>query len=619
VVVPANLLEPKAARTLRWVFTHELTHLRRGDAWTCILFGLGQLLYFCLPWFWWLRRQVRLCQEYIADAAAAEQMSDPEDYAQFLISLTQAPAVPLGALGVLGNSSDLFRRVTMLLQSPTRVEESCPRWWSLATASGLLGLTLCIAGIGLRAEAAARQDEREPATAARDNPGEKPNSDENNAEPADKRPSKQRPAVQKVLRDLEELLKDLPSAVDAKSIKQLQRQLEQLKRDEVSKDRIDLQHGDWLPYHELNPADGFVRWTQQRNEGRLGVQVQKPSPTLSEQLDLPKGQGLVIESVVPNSAAAKAGLKKHDVLLEFNGKPVPNEVADFVRMLNEVKAHTPVDAVVLRKGRRETIKELSLPEARSMQPFQFHVAPGAQPIPMQPGGGAFFNWTPPNVQFHNFGAPGQRGVFTTMFRTKERFNTRYQEGSLIITVIGSVTGGKGKVKEIHIQDGGKSEAYVNVDKVPEQYRDKVKYLIEMSEKNYLKIETGDQKKESSHKNREHEKSGQTNVHRETIKLEGGRAAALAEALKLLIPQSRNNPVEIVIPGRHGSLQQSLSSDHGIRELPGGANSPIFLSLSAVGNKLVASSDDPDALRLVSELYRLLQAQPGEGDSEIIGH
>ena len=102
----------------------------------------------------------------------------------------------------------------------------------------------------------------------------------------------------------------------------------------------------------------------QHFESRLGVRVKEPSETLVDQLDLPKGQGMVIEELSPDAAAAKAGLKTHDILLELNGKNVSNDVAEVVKMIQEIKANTPVDAVVLRKGVRETIKGISLPEAK---------------------------------------------------------------------------------------------------------------------------------------------------------------------------------------------------------------------------------------------------------------
>jgi S1-C subfamily serine protease len=65
------------------------------------------------------------------------------------------------------------------------------------------------------------------------------------------------------------------------------------------------------------------------------------------------------------SAAAAAGLKPHDILLEFAGKPVPADGPAFVKMVQEVKPGTPVEATVLRKGRKETIKGLTLPEGKN--------------------------------------------------------------------------------------------------------------------------------------------------------------------------------------------------------------------------------------------------------------
>src|SRR4051794_6393722 len=45
---------------------------------------------------------------------------------------------------------------------------------------------------------------------------------------------------------------------------------------------------------------------------RLGADLGMPGATLAHQLDLPRGQGLVVHAIVANSAADKAGLKKHD-------------------------------------------------------------------------------------------------------------------------------------------------------------------------------------------------------------------------------------------------------------------------------------------------------------------
>ena len=158
VVLPATMCARPTPRQLRWIFAHELTHLRRRDAWSALLFNFGQIFFFALPWFWWLRRQVRLCQEFVADAAAAEQDQGEGEgnvgYAEFLVSLANAPAVPVGASAVSGNCSDLFRRVAMLLKNPMRVETRCPRLWNFLVAISLAGLAVLVSGFGYRAEAA---------------------------------------------------------------------------------------------------------------------------------------------------------------------------------------------------------------------------------------------------------------------------------------------------------------------------------------------------------------------------------------------------------------------------------------------------------------------------------
>src|SRR5262249_29427217 len=89
--------------------------------------------------------------------------------------------------------------------------------------------------------------------------------------------------------------------------------------------------------------------------------------------------------------------------------------------------------------------------------------------------------------FGNFSYSGS-GVMTTVFRTGDRFTARHQEGTLIITLTGSASSGKAKVNEIHVQDGGTSHRYEAVDDVPERYRDKVKNLVELSEKQSAKLD-----------------------------------------------------------------------------------------------------------------------------------
>jgi serine protease Do len=55
---------------------------------------------------------------------------------------------------------------------------------------------------------------------------------------------------------------------------------------------------------------------------RLGVAIQELNQTLAESFKLKQPDGALVSSVVPGSAAAKAGIEAGDVILKYNGKPI---------------------------------------------------------------------------------------------------------------------------------------------------------------------------------------------------------------------------------------------------------------------------------------------------------
>jgi beta-lactamase regulating signal transducer with metallopeptidase domain len=474
IVLPVALASAPEA-VVRWVLIHELTHLERRDAWAGLLFGLGRLVYFPLPWFWWLRRQVRLCQEYVADAAAAAGRT--ADYAQFLLTWTTTQAPPAGAVGVFGHTSDLFRRITMLLQESGSVERRCPRRWSFAVAAGLLALAILVAGVHLKTEAAPA-----PVPVKKDEPKkDEPKKDEPKRDtPKKEDAKKEKPAAPGIEGfpfdpfndpNFEELFK---KGFDPEQFKKAMEQMEQA-------------HKEWAKameqFRRIRPDASFP--FERGAHARLGAVVRQPGAALIDQLDLPKGQGLIVESLEADSAAAKAGLKLHDILLEFDGKPVPSNLAQFTGQLKDVKTDTPVDVVVLRKGKKETIKGLKLPEAKSGHTAGFGLEFGFPAMP-QPGAGIDFR-IPAAVAFRPFG-PGASGAMTNLVRDNDRFTATHQEGNLVLRVTGTIADGKATVNEVRVQDGGESNKYDSVDKVPEKYREKVKQLVEMSEKGNVRSE-----------------------------------------------------------------------------------------------------------------------------------
>jgi hypothetical protein len=344
------------------------------------------------------------------------------------------------------------------------------RSWYLASAAAVVGVAVLWAGFSRYAVAA---------------PDDPPKKEEPKKDPAKKEDPKKDPPG---FPDIEDLIKQLPDGVDPEQIKRMQQQMRKM-MEEMRKrfpDGIPADLNGFGGLGGLGGLPGMTDTARRRDNARLGAIVDKPSATLAEQLDLPKGQGIVVEEVMADSAAAKAGIKSHDILLEINGKDVPADARDFAKMLDDIKPNKAVDVVVLRKGKRVTVKGLSLPEAKEERGRERPELPRLGDLPGGIGdirgrlGGAGLPGLP--------GMPGGKGVMTTIFRNDDRYTARHQEGSLIITVTGTVADGKAKVSDIRVQDGRESNKYESVDKVPERYRDKVKSLVEMSGKGAVNIE-----------------------------------------------------------------------------------------------------------------------------------
>src|SRR5262249_49639876 len=140
--------------------------------------------------------------------------------------------------------------------------------------------------------------------------------------------------------DVEEILKNLPKNLDPEKLAEIRKQLEQM-RGEFRKRMDDMRRN--MPEGARFPLRGGLRAFA--GQGRLGIQVERPAPVLADQLDLPKGRGLVVVDVLPDSAAAKAGLKPHDIVLKFNGKSVSNDPTEFSELVREAKADAAVEVV----------------------------------------------------------------------------------------------------------------------------------------------------------------------------------------------------------------------------------------------------------------------------------
>ncbi len=88
--------------------------------------------------------------------------------------------------------------------------------------------------------------------------------------------------------------------------------------------------------------------------GMLGVVGQNLTPDLAKAFGLNVDQGVVIAQVMPDSPAAKAGIKQRDVITAVNGK----EINNFSDLQNAIGLRSPGDKVtidLLRDGKKQEV------------------------------------------------------------------------------------------------------------------------------------------------------------------------------------------------------------------------------------------------------------------------
>ncbi len=134
--------------------------------------------------------------------------------------------------------------------------------------------------------------------------------------------------------------------------------------------------------------------------GLLGGPI---SPELRAFLDIPEDQGVMIREVVPDSPAAKAGLKKYDIVLRANDTLL-NDMRDMVEIVRtEGDKQGQITLEVLRKGGRESVT--LTPEERPERMTQGGGFGGGH------GGAIAGQDLPPGAMqfFQNFGGEGGEG------------------------------------------------------------------------------------------------------------------------------------------------------------------------------------------------------------------
>ena len=146
LLLPEGLIESVNPAELRYIFLHELGHLKRYDILQGWLMAALQVLHWFNPLIWLAFYRIRTDRELVCDALAMGTMKsdEPPQYGRTIVNLlerfSRTQYLPSMA-GILENKAHLKRRITMIAKFQKSTKKSTVVAVILTLALGCLVLT----------------------------------------------------------------------------------------------------------------------------------------------------------------------------------------------------------------------------------------------------------------------------------------------------------------------------------------------------------------------------------------------------------------------------------------------------------------------------------------------
>jgi serine protease Do len=161
-------------------------------------------------------------------------------------------------------------------------------------------------------------------------------------------------------------------------IARLQQEIAELKAQQAAEGALVRETPEVLELQEpLIEKDDVTIFVDGDGSGWLGIETHEVTADKAKELKLSAEHGVVLGKIIPDSPAAKAGLKENDVVTELNGQRIEG-AAQFRRMVREIPAGRTIQLTVWRDGRSQTLSAtLGKSEERRQSLRRVAPTPGA--------------------------------------------------------------------------------------------------------------------------------------------------------------------------------------------------------------------------------------------------
>ncbi len=176
-----------------------------------------------------------------------------------------------------------------------------------------------------------------------------------------------------------------------------------------------------------------------KKQGWLGVGIQDVTPKFAREKELKIKEGAYINEIVEESPADSAGLKKGDVIVDFNSKKI-EAAEDLTNAVRETKPGTKAVIKLNRNGENKTIS-VNIGKNKMRMPFAVNVL-HAPRVMMNMFGGDIegMDLMDLNKQLADyFDVPGGKGVLVKEVEKDENAATAGIKAGDVITKVGDET------------------------------------------------------------------------------------------------------------------------------------------------------------------------------------